>query len=100
MAFPEGDPETVAGNKERAGADHRLAGGGLARDGRQSFAVAGDGFNEARLGVHLADAMIADIGDVDVVFVIESDAVGRAELSLGRGATVAAKAFFAGAGDR
>ncbi len=62
-------------------------------------AVAGDSDDVAGRLDHLADSVVARVGDEQVARGVDGDAVGAIQLSLGRGPIVAAVTGFAVAGD-
>src|SRR5947207_498123 len=90
-ANPVGAVHRGFGDEVGAAADHRLAGGGMAIDGRLLFTVAGNRLDDSRLSIHFSDAVVGDVGDVDVVLRVERDTVRRTELGFRRGVAVAAK---------
>src|SRR5579872_699737 len=63
-------------------------------------AGAGEGIDQARRQVDLANAIVGDVGDIEGAVPVEGESVGLAELRPVGGSTVAAKARRAGAGQR
>ena len=80
MPFAESDPQGPALDVERARSQHRTT--RRHRAGRRLLALAGpgDGLDSAAREVRSADAVVADVRDVQSPVTVQRDAVGMVQL--------------------
>src|SRR5688500_7381787 len=100
VSFAKRDPELIPLDEQCPRTNHWLAGGRLAIDWLLALAVASNRRDDAGFRLDSADAVVGDIGDVEIVLAIQGNAMRAAELGLDGGASVAAESRFARAGDR
>jgi hypothetical protein len=89
VPFAQGDPHHVADDEQGSRAENGRSLGQGAVLGKFSLARAGDRFDDARFSVDAADAVVADVGNVQVAGVVEGEAVRGSELGRGGRSAVA-----------
>ena len=100
VALAQCNPQGVAVNAQCPRAENWIPQRDLPVSRHRSFSIAGYGLDDSRFETNSTNTMVANIGDVQGAFPIESDAMRLAKQRLGRSPSIAAKAWPSGSGDR
>ena len=94
-----GEVEVAVGIERQGRGEVELGGGGERVVTGEAGCGTGDGGNDAGVEVEFADSVVVAVGDVEIVYSVESEALRRVECGGDGGASVAGEALRSRSGD-